>query len=301
MIKDKLNTDDLVSVIIPVYNAENYIIETIQSVLDQTYTNWELIIINDGSSDTTEELIKPFLKDKRVCYYSQNNTGVSTARNNGMAKSKGEFIALLDADDTWENNNLELKIAFLKNNKEYNWIFSDYHIMDKDSMVYQYGPEGTDIEILKKLFLWDGEVIPVPCSNLIFSKLCYESGIRFDPKLSTTADRCFTVQLAEKYKGKRLAVSLVHYRVLSGSMSKNMPVTEKDNLYFYSKYSKQGLISPLFFRLKCYSNIYLILAGSWVANKNKIRGTYFLIKSILFYPPHIINNLKKAFNYLLSK
>jgi glycosyltransferase involved in cell wall biosynthesis len=89
----------LVSVIIPAYNAEKYIADTIQCVLDQTWDNIELVIVNDGSTDNTENSIRNFLGDKRVKYIIQANIGCSGAKNTGLSIATGDFIQYLDADD----------------------------------------------------------------------------------------------------------------------------------------------------------------------------------------------------------
>jgi len=96
----------LFSVIIPVYNKANYIEETLKSVLKQQFTNYEIIIIDDGSTDSSLEIINQFL-DNRICIYKQENKGVAAARNFGIEKSKGKLIAFLDADDYWFPNHLE--------------------------------------------------------------------------------------------------------------------------------------------------------------------------------------------------
>jgi len=101
-----------VSVIIPVYNCERYIASAIRSVLEQTYTNWELIIVNDGSTDGTLEICQSFL-EKDIKIINQINQGISAARNAGIRNSQGEYIALLDADDIWFPNKLEKQVSFL--------------------------------------------------------------------------------------------------------------------------------------------------------------------------------------------
>jgi glycosyltransferase involved in cell wall biosynthesis len=93
--------EPLVSVIIPCYNAAHFVAETIRSVAAQSYSNWELILIDDGSSDNTVEVIQPFLEDRRIRFHTQKNQGVSAARNNGAAFARGDFIAFLDSDDVW--------------------------------------------------------------------------------------------------------------------------------------------------------------------------------------------------------
>lgn len=110
----------LVSIIVPCYNQAQYLDEALQSVLDQTYKNWECIIVNDGSPDNTEEVAKKWLtKDSRFIYIYQENTGVSGARNTGITKAKGKFILPLDADDYLSSNYIEecLKKAVDNNTK----------------------------------------------------------------------------------------------------------------------------------------------------------------------------------------
>ncbi len=104
----------LISVIISLYNKEQWIASTIQSVLDQTYQNFELIIVNDGSTDRSLEVASNF-KDERIKIYSIDNGGVSHARNYGISKSKGNYIAFLDADDTWFKTHLEQLVEVSKN------------------------------------------------------------------------------------------------------------------------------------------------------------------------------------------
>lgn len=97
----------MVSIIMPVYNVEKYVAESIQSVQKQTYQEWELIIINDGSTDSTKTVVEKFLADKRIHLVNQINQGVSVARNAGIALAHGQLIAFLDGDDLWDSTYLE--------------------------------------------------------------------------------------------------------------------------------------------------------------------------------------------------
>ena len=107
------NIKDLVSVIIPTYNRAELIARSVQSILKQTYKNIELIIVDDGSTDNTEEIVKKF-DDSRVIYIKQENQGACAARNNGIDYAKGEFIAFQDSDDVWHEDKLEKQINCLK-------------------------------------------------------------------------------------------------------------------------------------------------------------------------------------------
>ncbi len=125
----------LVSVIMPAYNAEKYISKSIQSVLEQTYQNWQLIIVNDGSKDDTSSIIKCF-DDKRIRLIEQENSGVSKARNTGIEYSDGEYIAFLDSDDIWLDKKLEVQVNFMLNNLNIVLSYMDYSsFVDDDKVV----------------------------------------------------------------------------------------------------------------------------------------------------------------------
>src|SRR3989344_1211017 len=110
----------LVSVIIPTYNRAKYIQRALDSVLFQSYQNFEIIIVDDGSTDNTKSVLEPYIKDPRIFYIYQQNQKVSKARNNGIAQSKGGYVALLDSDDYWlDNKKLEKQINFFEKNPDY--------------------------------------------------------------------------------------------------------------------------------------------------------------------------------------
>lgn len=293
--QDGLNNNYLVSIVVPAYNAEKYIAETIDSVIAQTYTNWELIIVNDGSKDNTLQIIESYSKnDKRISFITKPNTGVSDTRNTGIEKAKGEFIAFLDADDVWLSSNLEKKIAFLLNTPETDFVFSNMLQADQFLQNQTIAPVGKDTNILEDLLLWNGEVIPGPSSNLVVRKKCIDSGIRFDKRLTTIADQNFTVQLAAKFKGKLLNEALWVYRVIPGSMSKSLQVMENDSLQTYAIYKEKNYFKSASFRKKCFSNMYLIVGASWWKDGNeKAKGIYFLTLAFLSSPLHTINKLLK--------
>lgn len=106
-----------VSIIVPVYNVKAFIEETIQCVLAQTFPDWELLLIEDGSTDGTGEFLAEYLRkkpDERIAVYPIANTGAAAARNYGLTLAKGRFITYLDADDLWEPEKLEHQLAFVK-------------------------------------------------------------------------------------------------------------------------------------------------------------------------------------------
>ncbi len=117
---------NLVSIIMPSYNTAQYIGATIKSVLNQTYTNWELIIVDDCSTDNTDEVVKNYLTDKRINYLkNEQNSGAAVSRNRALREAKGQWIAFLDSDDLWMPEKLEKQIRFMKENG-YFFSYTDY-------------------------------------------------------------------------------------------------------------------------------------------------------------------------------
>lgn len=132
----------LVSVIMPSYNTAEYISESIASVRKQTYTDWELIIVDDCSADNTDEIVKPFLSDKRIKYIkNETNSGAAVSRNRALREAKGKWIAFLDSDDLWHPEKLEKQIRFMEKNG-YKFTYTDYRIrLNSEWLPYVYtGP-----------------------------------------------------------------------------------------------------------------------------------------------------------------
>ena len=122
-----------VSVIIPCYNHGHYLSYALESVLAQTYNDWEAIVVDDGSSDNTPEVTAQ-LNDPRIHYIYQNNQGLSSARNTGICASLAEAIALLDADDVWDPNFLEKMMNSLANNPQSAAVYCGYKYIDQDGI-----------------------------------------------------------------------------------------------------------------------------------------------------------------------
>lgn len=126
--------NDLVSIIMPSYNTAKFISETIESVLAQTYTDWELIIVDDCSTDNTGEVVESFLPDNRIKYIkNEKNSGAAVSRNRALCEAKGKWIAFLDSDDVWLPEKLEKQIAFMEKN-DYHFSYTNYIEIDEFSI-----------------------------------------------------------------------------------------------------------------------------------------------------------------------
>ena len=123
----------LVSIIMPSYNTARFISETIQSVLSQSYTNWELLIVDDCSTDNTDEVVREFLVDTRIHYMkNEKNSGAAVSRNKALREAKGKWIAFLDSDDLWEPDKLQKQIAYMEKH-DYHFSYTNYIENDEES------------------------------------------------------------------------------------------------------------------------------------------------------------------------
>ena len=136
--------EGLVSIIMPSWNTASFIAESIQCVIDQTYQEWELLIVDDCSSDNTDEVVASFLNDKRIKYFhNEKNSGAALTRNRAMREAQGEWIAFLDSDDLWMPEKLEKQLDFMNKNG-YVLSFTEYEKIDEEDKplnIYVSGPE----------------------------------------------------------------------------------------------------------------------------------------------------------------
>lgn len=122
----------LVSIIMPSYNTASFIAESIQSVLAQSYTDWELIIVDDCSPDNTDQVVKPYLSDERIHYLkNEKNSGAAVSRNKALREAKGKWVAFLDSDDLWMPDKLKKQISFMEKN-DYHFSYTNYTEIDTE-------------------------------------------------------------------------------------------------------------------------------------------------------------------------
>lgn len=264
-----------VSVIIPAFNAAHWIEKTIQSVVDQSITSWELIIVNDGSTDNTQKIIEQCSKaDSRIRAINQSNRGVSSARNSGYELSNGEYLAFLDADDLWLPDNLALKLEKF-GTAPYGLVHSDAEVMDERGVRNGQILSGQEGHLLEAMLAWQATQVPGPSSILVRRSVMETIGL-FDEKLSTSADQDFFIRVAARFLIGRVPQVTWHYRVHRNNMHKNVHRMEVDVLAVYSKAEKENRFKNQAFKRQCFANMYLILAASWAGDgKNWLRAIRF--------------------------
>lgn len=267
----------LVSVIMPAYNASRFIRDSISSVISQVYQNWELLIINDGSTDNTGEIVKNFT-DERIRYFEKENGGVSSARNLGLREMKGQFFCFLDADDELPENSLELRAAHLQKHPEIDLLDGWVLVMDQQMGDVQrvYGPsyEG---KIARLFIRVDDRYFFGPNLMIRNKQLPY----RFNEAMTHVEDLWFYTELA--WKGNlhygHVNDVIYHYRKTPGSAMSNLQSLEKGYWDYYANVSRlPGITTDELRYLK--RKIKRIMFRSYLRHKKIVNAAKVLVKPV---------------------
>jgi|WetSurMetagenome_2_1015567.scaffolds.fasta_scaffold114498_2 glycosyltransferase involved in cell wall biosynthesis len=205
-----------ISVVIPAYNAARWIAETIESVLVQTFQDFEIIVVDDGSTDETAEAVTKF---KRVKCIHQENSGLSSARNTGIRAAMGEYIAFIDADDLWLHDKLDAQMTRLKQTR-FAWVYSDAFAFDGEShtplFIFSQMRKQHEGEVLQSLLLEDFIPMPTPIlKRHIFDEVGFFTE---DTKLHSAEDWDMWLRTAARYPVGFVKRPLAMYRVHPTSM-----------------------------------------------------------------------------------
>ena len=234
--------EGMVSIITPCYNGERYIAETIESVLGQTYANWEMLIVDDGSSDGTYDLAARYAeRDDRVRLIRQANAGTAAARNRAMREAQGRYIALLDADDLWDRDFLERQLAFMRE-KNAVCVCGSYRHIDENSREIQHPTRA-----MAKITERDMAVMNrVGCLTGLYDSAPHGKVYLHEELKSIRDDYAYwydIVKLAGAAYGN--PDILASYRVLTGSTTGNKLGLVAKQFRFYRGYLRQSLPTAL--------------------------------------------------------
>lgn len=213
--------NELVSIIMPVYNVEAFVAEAIESVLAQTYPHWELIIVDDGSTDASSQIIGRYT-DPRIIKIQQENKGEGGARNAGLEVQHGTYIGFLDADDVFLPNALADFVSYFEGHPEYDVVFSDGYFVDNQRRVLMrfgdHRPYEVSGFILDSLVVTPS-VISVPSMMMVRRSAVEKQGVRFDESLEYGVDWDFWIQLARHSQFGHLPVETCLYRIHEMNMT----------------------------------------------------------------------------------
>lgn len=243
MIVNKDGYNDLVSVIMPAYNCAKYIGASIESVIAQTYTNWELLITDDCSTDDTVEIIKRYAEqDKRIkLFIQERNGGAGLARNNSIEKAKGRYIAFLDSDDRWVANKLSKQISFMKEH-EVVLSYSSYFKCDEESKcigIVKCRKKVSYKDIVRNNY--------IGCLTIVYDSLSV--GKMYMSDIRKRQDWSLSIAILKKCKvAYGLQEPLAIYRIRKNSISSNKIQLVKYNVLFYQDvFGWSRIYSFLFF------------------------------------------------------
>jgi len=272
----------LVSIVIPTYNRADTIKKCLDSVLGQTYKNIEVIVVDDGSTDNTEEVVKRF-GDPRIRYISyRTNKGANHARNTGIKRAEGDLIALQDSDDEWHPKKIEKQVeAYLSSTEEYKVIYSSLKSERSGGEFYMpedwVHPTEGDVRIptLRGTF--------VSTATIMVEKGCFEEIGYFDEELPRLQDWDIGIRLSKKYKFKHVDEPLVMHRVSEDSISSNFNSLAQALEIMLEKHRQEFIQDK-----SVYSSHYFWLASAYVSLNKWDEGIENMKKGYRIKPHHPI-------------
>lgn len=234
--------EELVSIITPVYNAEKFLHDTINSVLEQDYKNWEMILVDDCSKDNSEKIIREYEKnDKRIKYIKlEKNVGAAKTRNLALEQAKGRYIAFLDSDDVWKKNKLSKQIKFMKD-RDIGFSFTEYEVMSEDGELI-----GRDIKVPKHInYNQYLKNTIIGCLTVIIDKEKIGDFRMVDIRKNQDMATWLSI-LKKGVIAHGLNENLAKYRLVKGSISNNKFKTIKTVWNTYRYCEKLSLIKSIY-------------------------------------------------------
>ena len=278
-----------VSVVIPTYNHAHFVGAAIQSVLNQRFRDFEIIVVDDGSTDHTRSLVAQF--GDQVCYIWQENQGLSAARNSGIRAANGEFIALLDADDMYEPAFLSKLISQLKANPTCDAVYCGYQFVDaSNNPLPQIEKRVVPPDQLYDVLLNGNFMVP---ECMLVRKRCYMEGKLFDETLRACEDWDMWLWISKQYKVLGTSDVLTRHRILSGSMSSDPVRMLNNRIAVLQKHF--GITKSDLFRLtpaqrQAYGLIYLTTAVEYL-QRHELDQASRCLRKMLKLSPDLVTRL----------
>lgn len=282
----------LISIVIPCYNASNFIKETLQSILVQNEDRFEIIIVDDGSTDNSKQIIHSF-SDTRIHYLFQTNQGVSASRNNGLKYAKGSYVIFFDADDIMAPDFIKSRVEFLEQDTNIDFVCGEVQKFDESGLIKGYY-RGTSEKLVNEILFYNNEVHTCP-SNYCFRKsFLVKNSILFNTILFSTADRFFLLQCSRFGKGVfHPQCSKLNYRVVKNSMSHLLTFKlVLDNEKYYQQMIRYKLI-PENDRGKALFLGYYILFASYLKVDFKLKALKYALKCFFINPFKFVKKVFK--------
>jgi glycosyltransferase involved in cell wall biosynthesis len=279
-----------VSIIIPTYNRATYLQEAVASALDQTFNDTEIIVVDDGSTDNTSEIVKKF--PPKVQYFRQDNQGVSAARNNGIRRANGKYVCFLDSDDMLMSDAIEKNVSFLDLHPDLGYSYGQVVKVDENGQKMRLkknrGASSTCVrtsneQIQRLLFRGDIGIL----SALAKRSLVIEAGM-FNTSMAVGEDIDLWLRLAQKYPVGYIAEPVGKVRMHPQNTLKKgaFEKLERFQTDFVARALETLKNDPLFekIRKRAYFGLYLYLSGEAARKSSRVYGFRYLMKALSVYP-----------------
>ncbi|PYT00010.1 MAG: hypothetical protein DMF63_08545 [Acidobacteria bacterium] len=271
------------SVIIPTYNYGRFLRDAIRSVFDQTVVPAEIIVVDDGSTDETPDVVASF--GDTVRYIRQENSGVCATRNRGVAESSGKLVAFLDADDIWEPQKLEKQLAQFDADDRIGLVHCGMREFDSaTNETIKFHVEGAETGVADNLLLWERPSMNVSGSVVMASREAFDAVGGFDPLMKVGEDWDFCYRVARKFKVGFVSEPLVNYRSHRAGAHLNLDNMERGMQIFYEKAFATDDPEILKLKRRAYANFHRVMAGSYFHEGRIDRFLSHSLKSIWMRP-----------------
>ena len=285
-----------VSVIIPNYNYAQYLGQAIDSVLAQTYQHFEIVAVDDGSSDESEAVVRNY--GCRVKWLQQQRQGVSAARNRGVRESHGDLVAFLDADDVWLPTKLEKQVQCLIARPEFGLVHCGVEEISESGDRLGARLDGLEGWVANEMLLFKRASVIAAGSTAMARRDIFEVVGGFDTRLSTGADWDFCYQVASRQQVGFVPDALVKYRLHTSNMHSNIHAMEHDMLIAYDKAFKSNSDDLRRLQRQCYGNLHMVLAGSFFRAGLRADFIRNALKSLWLTPENLTRLMEFPFRRL---
>ncbi len=267
-----------VSIVIPAYNMAEYTSRCVKSILNQTYKNIEIIVVDDGSKDNTKAEMLKF--GDRIKYVCKENGGACSARNFGARLAQGKYIGFLDCDDMYLPQKVELSVKFLEQNPDYGFVYSNLYYVDKDDKIFRlHAPwfkRQYQGRIKTKLIL--GNFVGNP--TVIMRKDCLDKVGLYREDIFFPADWDMWLRISEQFKAGYINKPLCSYRIVSQGCFKNLEKSEHENMIVLDSFFLRNKDVSNRIKNRAYANNYLSMAECYFVKENKDKARKELNKAL---------------------
>lgn len=271
---------NLVSILIPVYNSEKWLKECLDSIINQTYKNLEIILVDDGSTDNSLKILKEYEKnDKRIRIFEEEHKGIVEALNKGLENCNGKYIARMDSDDISLPQRIEKQVEYMENNFDCVVLGTNYSLIDEDSMDIKRPTNSfqNDLDLRTCLFFFSPFLHP---SIMLRNDILRTNNLKYLKELEYLEDRLLYVQLSRLGKLHNLKEKLVKYRIVSTSITRTVHKNISKELLLKRKLLVEKIYKTLNIELTLEEKILLVSINlNGKISKEVLKTFYEKIKS----------------------